>query len=49
MSFTRLSYPDGRIEEYENLNNDEDLEEFKEEWFKSFPSKPESIQHEETQ
>ena len=52
MSLTRLSYPDGRIEEHEeleNLNNDEDLEAFKEEWIKSFPIKQESIQQEETQ
>ena len=49
MSLTRISYPDGKVDEHEdrqNINNDEEFEAFKNEWLSTFPVKAQQIKHE---
>ena len=49
MSLTRISFPDGSIEEYEdrqNINNDEEFEKFKKEWISTFPIQTQPIEQE---
>ena len=49
MSLTRISFPDGKIDEHEdrqNINNDEEFEAFKNEWISAFPIKAQPIKQE---